>query len=726
MAYMSLKNQKRIVKILIACVILSVILFIRLIYIQVIKSSHYTQMAYDQQTRERSVAAKRGTIYDATGSKVLAQSISVNVVTVVPNSIDKDKKEAVATKLAEILELNKDDVLKKVTKNSSSETIATKIDKDKATKVLEYINNENISGVRVDEDTKRIYPYTELLAQVLGFVGTDNQGLAGVEAAYDSELSGVPGKIVGSTDGKGRETPFTNEQYIAPADGNDIVLTVDATIQSIVEKYLDKAVKENNAEYGMAVVLRPSTGEVLAMSSMPTFDPNNPFEPYTEELKQKWDTLSKEEKSTELNKMWRNKVISDTQEPGSTFKIVTATAALEEHVTDLDKAGEFSCSGSMKIGTWTIKCWRYPRNHGSESLRQGIMNSCNPVFMQVGQRIGIDTYCKYLSAFKLDSKTGIDLPGEATGIMHDPKTMTAIDLATTSFGQTIQITTLQTAVNYAAVANGGNLVQPYVVKEIKSGNGNYDKKIESKVQKQIMSKTTADSLLSALESTVTDGTATSGAVRGYRVAGKTATGENGRGTNLKYLAGYAGIAPVSSPELVVVVNLYDPKGPSGHGGATLCGPVVGSILDESLRYLNVPTDYTLEENTIKEMIVPDLTSKTVSEAKSLLQEKGFTIEADAALEDDKVITDQIPKAGASLMEGSTVRVYFDNSEKQKTDVPDVRNKSAEVATKMFKKAGLNTRIVGSGYVLTQDPTPGSVIEKGSIVTIKCVSTTDLP
>lgn len=225
---------------------------------------------------------------------------------------------------------------------------------------------------------------------------------------------------------------------------------------------------------------------------------------------------------------------------------------------------------------------------------------------------------------------------------------------------------------------------------------------------------------------MTDGTATSGAVRGYRVAGKTATGENGRGANLKYLAGYAGIAPVSSPELVVVVNLYDPKGPSGHGGATLCGPVVGSILDESLRYLNVPTDYTLEENSIKEMIVPDLTSKTVSEAKNLLKEKGFSIEADASLEDDKVITDQIPKAGASLMDGSTVRVYFDNSEKQKTDVPDVRNKSAEVATNMFKKAGLNTRIVGSGYVLTQDPTPGSVIEKGSIVTIKCVSTTDLP
>lgn len=726
MAYMSLKNQKRIITILVICVVLAVILFVRLIYIQVIKSGHYTQMAYEQQTRERTVEAKRGTIYDATATKVLAQSISVNIVTVVPNSIDKEDKDKVATKLAEILELNKDDVLKKVSKNSSSETIASQVDEEKANAVLQYISDEGVSGIRVDEDTKRVYPYTELLAQVLGFVGSDNQGLAGVEAYYDEELSGIPGKIVGSTDGKGRETPFTNEQYIAPVNGNDIVLTIDATIQSIVEKYLDKAVKENLAEYGMAVVLRPSTGEVLAMSTMPTFDPNNPFQPYTDELKAKWDTLTSEEKSAELNKMWRNKVISDTQEPGSTFKLITATAALEENVTELDAAGEFSCSGSMKIGTWTIKCWRYPRNHGSESLRQGIMNSCNPVFMQVGQRIGIDTYCKYLSAFNLDSKTGIDLPGEATGIMHDPETMTAIDLATTSFGQTIQITTLQTAVNYAAVANGGNLVQPYVVKEIKSGNGNYEKKVESKILKQVMSKTTADSLLSALESTVTEGTATSGAVRGYRVAGKTATGENGRGENLKYLAGYAGIAPVSSPELVVVVNLYDPKGPSGHGGATLCGPVVGSILDESLRYLNVPTDYTLEENSIKELVVPDLTSKTVAEAKTLLSEKGFSIAADTQLSDTDIIKNQIPKAGASLMEGSTVRVYIDDSEKQTVEVPDVRNKSAEAATKIMRSAGLNIRIVGSGYVLTQEPTPGSVIEKGSIVTVKCVSTTDLP
>ncbi len=726
MAYMSLKNQKRIMVMLVVCATLVVILLCRLVYIQVIKYDHYSQMAYDQQTRERTVEAKRGTIYDTTGKKVLAQSISVNIITAVPNSIDKDKKEKIATDFAEILGISKDDILSKITKNTSSETIATKVDEEKSKKILAYISDNNISGIRVDEDTQRIYPYTELLAQVLGFVGTDNQGLAGLEAYYDDDLAGIPGKIVGSTDGKGRETPFTNEQYISPIDGKDMILTVDATIQSIVEKYLSKAIKENVAEYGTAVVLRPSTGEVLAMSTMPTFNPNDPFTPNTDELKGKWDSLTKEEKNEALNQMWRNKAISDTAEPGSTFKIVTATAALEENVVELDTPGEFTCTGSMRIGGWTIKCWRYPRSHGSESLRQGIMNSCNPVFMQVSQRIGIDKYCEYLEAFNLYGKTGIDLPGEATGIMHDKKLMTAIDLATTSFGQTIQISTLQTAVNYAAVANGGYLVQPYVVKEVKSSNGNYDKKVESKVLKQVMSKETANELLSALESTAKEGTATTGQVNGYRIAGKTATGENGRGANLKYLAGYAAIAPVTSPQLVVVVNIFNAQGPVGHGGGAVSGPVVSAILDEVLRYLDIKTDYTVEENAIKEKLVPDLIGKTVADAKRLLTDQGFKIASDYDIADTDVIKDQIPKSGASLMENSSVRVYTTDAEKQTVASPDVRNKTSDAAIKALRNAGLNVHVLGAGTVLTQDPTPGAVIQKGSIVTIRCADTTDLP
>jgi stage V sporulation protein D (sporulation-specific penicillin-binding protein) len=427
-----------------------------------------------------------------------------------------------------------------------------------------------------------------------------------------------------------------------------------------------------------------------------------------------------------LNKMWRNKVISDTAEPGSTFKVVTATAALEEKVVEMDTPGEFHCAGIMRIGSWNIKCWRYPLSHGSESLRQGIMNSCNPVFMQVSARIGIEKYCEYIKKFNLDSKTGIDLPGEATGIMHDPKTMTAVDLATTSFGQTIQISTLQTAVNYAAVANGGYLVQPYVVKEIKSDSGNYDKKTESKISKQIMSKSTADSIMSALEDTVISGTAKTGAVKGYRVAGKTATGENGRGNNKVFLAGYVGIAPASSPKIVVALNLYHPTGPSGHGGATTCGPVVSSILEETLRYLDIPEDNAVEQNTIEEKQVPSLVGKTVSEAKNLLIEKGIKIASDATISDTDIIKDQSPKSNMELMEGSSVRVYTTDDPKQTIAVPDVRNKSSKVAIKELQVLGLNVHVEGIGDVINQDPSSTTVIEKGSIITIKCADTSELP
>lgn len=726
MSYMSLKNQKRIMFMLIICVVLAVALFGRFIWIQVVKSEHYTSLAYEQQTRERAVEAKRGTIYDATGEKILAQSISVNIITAVPNSIEKDKKEEIATKLAEILGEEKDTILSKLTKNVSSITIASKVDEEIANKVLEYVNKEEITGIRIDEDVTRVYPYSTLLAQTLGFVGTDNQGLLGIEQYYDDELSGIDGKIVGSTDGKGRETPFTNEQYIEATDGMNLVLTIDATIQSITEKYLQKAVEENYCEYGTAVVMNPKTGAVLAIATSPTFDLNDPFTPNTDELKKAWDSYSTKEKSSALYAMWRNKCISDTAEPGSTFKIVTATAALEENVTTIDKAGEFYCSGAEQVENWSIKCWRYYNPHGSESLRQGIMNSCNPVFMQVGKRIGVQNYIKYLKAFNLYSKTGIDLPLEATGIMHDENAMTTVDLATTSFGQTIQITTLQTAVNYCAVANGGYLVQPYVVKEIKSSDGSYDKKTESKVLKQIMSKSTSDDILSALESTVTEGTAKGAKVNGYRVAGKTATGEQGRGDNTKYLAGFAAIAPVNDPELVVAFNLYDPVGESGHGGATLCAPAVGSILDETLRYLDIAPDYTLQENSIKELVVPNITGMTVSEANKILEEKGFKIGSDVTLKNEEVIKEQIPKAGASLMEGSKIFAYINEDEKQTTVVPDVRNLSLDKAISNLQTANLNVRVVGNGYVLSQDPASDTTLDKGSIITIKCVDTTELP
>ena len=719
MPYVSISSKKRVLFMLAVCSIVVIVLFFRLFYIQVVKAEYYSQKAYSQQTRSKNVEAKRGTIYDTTGEKILAQSISTNIVTAVPNSVNKDKKEDIAQNLAQILEEDKDEILEKLNQKVSSVTIATKVDQEKAEQILTYINDNDITGLSVDEDMLRVYPYGTLLSHVLGFVGTDNQGLAGVEAYYDEELAGNPGKIVASFDGGGRETPFTQEQYVAAEDGKDIVLTIDATIQSIVEKYLSKAVEENIAEYGSIVIMRPSTGEVLAMANYPTFDSNSPFTPNTQELKDAWDTMSSTEKSEALNQMWRNKAISDTQEPGSTFKLITATAALEENIVNIDDK-VFYCAGYVTVGTWDIKCWRYYNPHGEESLREGIMNSCNPVFMQVSQKMGISAFMKYIKAFNLASKTGIDLPGEATGIMHDENTMTDVDLATTSFGQTIQITTLQTAVNYCAVANGGYLVQPYIVREIKSGSGNYDEQIESKVLKQIMSETTASEIMSALVDTVNFGTAKSAKISDYQIAGKTATGENGRGDNTKYLAGFVGIGPASNPEVVVVMNLYNPTGPSGHGGATLCGPVVGSIIDEVLKYLDVQTDYTVSDTENNEIVVPDITGKTYAEAKQTIEDSGFVINTSSEFTDDTIITKQVPKSGASLEAGSSIMTYKDGDEAQVTEVPDVRNLSATEAINAFRGAGLNVRVEGSGYVLTQDVTPYEQIEKGSIVTIKCV------
>ena len=719
MPYVSVNTKKRVLIMLAVCILAVAVLFSRLVYIQIIKSEYYSQKAYTQQTRSKSVEAKRGTIYDTTGDRILAQSISTNIVTAVPNSVNKDKKEEIAQNLAKILELDKDEILNKLNKRVSSVTIATKVDQEKSKALLEYINENEITGISVDEDMLRVYPYGTLLSHVLGFVGTDNQGLAGIEAYYDSNLSGNPGKIVASFDGGGRETPFTQEQYIAAEDGKDIVLTIDATIQSIVEKYLSKAVEENIAEYGSIIIMRPSTGEVLAMANYPTFDPNDPFTPNTQELKDSWENMSTSERSNALNQMWRNKAISYTQEPGSTFKLITSVAALEENIVNIDDK-TFYCSGYVKVGTWDIKCWRYYNPHGSESLREGIMNSCNPVFMQVSQRMGIAAFMKYIRAFNLDSKTGIDLPGEATGIMHDENAMTEVDLATSSFGQTIQITTIQTAVNYCAVANGGYLVQPYIVREIKSGSGNYDEQIESKVLKQIMSETTASEVMSALVDTVNFGTAKSAKISDYQISGKTATGENGRGDNTKYLAGFVGIAPANNPEVVVVMNLFDPKGPSGHGGATLCGPVVGSIIDEVLKYLDVQTDYVVSDTENNEVIIPNITGKTYSEARQIVEESGFSLNTSSEFSDDTIITKQVPKSGASLEPGAIIMAYKDGDEAQKAEVPDVRNMTSNEATSYFRNAGLNVRVEGTGYVLTQDVTPYEQIEKGSIVTIKCV------
>ena len=418
MVEMKLSSKKKIRNALFICFLIILILIGRLGFIQFIQGEELSSLAYEQQTLDRKINPKRGTLYDATGKNVLAVSSTVETVTINPGNISKENKEKVAKKLSELFELDYEKTLKKVTKRSSIETIAKKVNKDKTDELRKWMEENKITtGINIDEDTKRYYPYSTFAAQVIGFCGSDNQGLDGIEAKYDEQLKGKQGSIRRHTDAKGGEIGKEGENYVAAVDGNDLVLTIDFTIQSIVEKYLEEACIDNKCtDGGNIVAMNPQNGDILAMATYPSYNLNKPYEAYTEELKQNWEQLEQAEKTRNLQAVWRNKAIADTYEPGSVFKLITSSAALEEGITDTDNSGEFCCTGGIEVAGVRIKCWRYYRPHGSESLRQALMNSCNPVFIGLGQKIGVQKYYSYLNKFKLLHKTKIDLPGEANSI----------------------------------------------------------------------------------------------------------------------------------------------------------------------------------------------------------------------------------------------------------------------------------------------------------------------
>lgn len=723
MAFASVKHKKRVTILLIFALLGFVAVVLRLFYVQIIKGDYYQELAYNQQTKDRKVEASRGTIYDSSGN-ILAISVSSNTLTVAPTNIASEKRQEVAENIARILEIDVDSVLSKLNKRVSLITIASNIGKEKAIKMSSYIAENELKGIYLDEATTRAYPYGTLLSHTLGFTGVDNQGLFGLEIKYDKDLAGVPGKIVGSIDSGGNETPYDEEEYIEPQNGYNLTLTVDATIQSIVEKNLKKAVIENIADFGTVVIMRPTTGEVLAMATYPDYNPNTPFDPQDEKVVASWDTLSSKEKNNYLNEMWINKCIQSTYEPGSIFKVVTACTALEEGVADTESK-VYNCTSAMRIMGWTINCWRAPRSHGTESLRDGIVNSCNPALMQVASKIGINKYCEYLKALNLYATTGIDLPGEASAQAYTKANMTELDLATTSFGQNISTTTLQNAVIYSAIANGGYLMQPYIVKEVKTEQGNIVKSNEPKSLKQVYSAKTTEDMMSMLYDTVNNGTSKAAQATGYVIAGKTGTAEEDRAKGT-YMASFAGIAPYNDPEIVIIVSIYNPTSSQGHMGGIVAAPVGGTIIEEVLRYMDVDPNYSIQENAKEEMIVPDLTDMTYKKAKEKLQDIGFNIASDVTISDEKIIKDQVPKAGASLTRSSTVRVYESmDALKVTTTVPDVRGYSEKNAISRIRNSGLNVRTVGSGNAIIQYPSAGETVTKGSIITVKFVDTTDL-
>ena len=582
----SLSNKKKMRNGLFVAIIIIILLTTRLGYIQLVWGAELNDKALSQQSQSRKITAKRGTIYDATGKYELAVSSSVEAVTINPGNIKKENKEKVAKTLSDIFKLDYEKTLKKVNKRSSIETIVKQVEKNKTDELRKWMEDNQITtGINIDEDSKRYYPYGDLAAQVIGFCGSDNQGLDGIEAKYNNELKGTNGRIERQTNAAGAS--LGDEEYISAIDGNSLILTIDMTIQSIVEKYLEEACIDNVCTDGGSIIaMNPKNGDILAMATYPAYDLNSPYEPHTDEQKAEWETLDSQDRTTAMQKMWRNKAISDTYEPGSVFKTITSSAALEEGiVTNIDQQGQFCCTGGIEVAGVRIKCWRYYRPHGSESLRLALMNSCNPVFIGLGQKIGVTKYYEYLRKFGLFNKTGIKLPGEANSIFIKEEKAGPVELATISFGQRFEITPLQMITAVSSIANKGTYIKPRIVKSIINSETGERTDMPVETGEQIISKENAEKVLSMMNSVVSEGTGKNAKVEGYQVGGKTGTSEDGVNTG-KYVTSFCGVANTDAPEIVLLITLYNPTGEGGHQGGGVAAPVGGKILSEVLPYLD--------------------------------------------------------------------------------------------------------------------------------------------
>lgn len=656
----TITRKKRMRNMIFVVLIIMFGLAFRIGWIQFKMGNKLQHMAHLQQTLEREFNPKRGTIYDATGEKILAVSASVESITVNPVNISSENKEKVARKLSELFELDYEKVLKKVSKRSSIETIAKKVDKSKTDELRIWLDENNITtGVNIDVDTKRYYPYNSLAAQIIGFCGSDNQGLMGIEAKYDSELKGQNGSIVKLTDAKGGNLDDEGEEYVKAINGNDLILSIDATIQGIAEKYLEEACIDNVCtDGGNIVIMDPNNGDILAMAGYPTYNLNDPYVPMDSEVSANWDNLSKEEKTAEQQKMWRNKAISDAYEPGSTFKLITSSASLEEKITDTDNSGEFCCTGSITISGVTIKCWRYYRPHGSESLRQALMNSCNPVFIGLGQKLGVKTYYSYLNKFGFLRKTGIDLQGEGGSIFLAEEKVGPVELGTIAFGQRFEVTPIQMITAVSSIANGGTYVVPRVVKGIVNSQTGEVKNIEPQKKETVISKETSEKVLSMMQSVVAEGTGKNAQVKGYSIGGKTGTSEDGVNTG-KYVTSFVGVAPISNPKLVILITLYNPTGEGGHQGGGVAAPIASQVLGEVLPYLEVKKDNEKEEDAKNKVAVPNLEGMTIGEAKKVLKDLNLNLEyneENTENEEERIITEQVPVSGVEVLEESSIIV----------------------------------------------------------------------
>lgn len=710
--------------------IIMLLLVFRIAFIQFIQGSDLKQQMYNQLITSRTISPKRGTIYDSTG-KALAISADVDTISIVPSSIvvydkandkiDEEKtkniKESLSKALSEIFELNYDETLEKVSSDSNYITIARKVEKDKVDKLKEWMKKEEFySGINISEDTKRYYPYDNLASSLIGFCGTDNDGLEGLEKAWNDVLTGTPGKVTTAQDAIQEFIPDNNQTYIPAENGSDITLTIDANIQSIVEKYLKQACIDNKCTRGGNVIaMDPKTGDILAMATYPDYNLNTPFEMPASVTEKTWKSMTSEEQYNTIYELFRNRAISDTYEPGSVFKVITASIALEENLAIPDKADVYYCKGYQTVYGTTINC-AYRIKHGHESLREAFAVSCNPAFIQISEKIGATTSYKYYNAYGFFEKTGINTVGEADSIFWKLNDVGPIELATMSFGQRFKITPIQMATAVCAVANNGVLIKPRIVKEIKNTDTGAITTINTAAVRQVISKTTAETMMDLLETVVTDGSGKYAKIKGYSIAGKTGTSEPDYNKNEGYTASFVAISPTENPELVLLVTLYDPQGPKGYSGNTVAAPVAAQMLKEILPYMQISTDNSESTSTTKTITLPNVTNKTVAEAEKLLKNAGFTVSTSASSTD--IVTEQYPTKGYELVNGSIVKLYTETENTRVSkQVPDLTGKSLYQVKTLLKELNLNYSVTGSGTVVSQEPIANTSVEEGTIIKV---------
>lgn len=727
----TIRMWRRALFVLIALIVIGfgVIVF-RLVQLQIVQGESLQQMATEQQLKDTKINAQRGTIYDC-NMKPLAQSATVWTVVLESAYLkDDDTKEKVANGLSQILDMNKDEILEKANKKSFYTVVKRKVESDIKDKIIEFQKDNKITtGIRLVEDYKRYYPYGDFASCVIGFTGTDSQGLSGLESYYNEYLTGQSGRLVTARNAIGTDMPFDYEKMIPAQNGSNLVLCIDEVIQHFLEKELEEGIINNKVmNRAGAIMMDVNTGAVLGMAVKGGYDLNHPFEIADATVKERIESLPEEERSKAkaeaLEAQWRNKIVNDTYMPGSVYKQITTAMAFEENL--INEKTNFNCTGSFVPfnGARPIKCHKHG-GHGSQLFERAFCNSCNPAFIQIGQLIGAERFYKYYQAFGFTEKTGIDLPGEANGIFFSKDgSMGPMDLAVASFGQNFSITPLQMVTAAAAIANGGHLVKPHVVKQIIDSDGNIIKNFDRVEKRQVISEDTSKRICKLLMQNAIDGGAKNGYVPGYRVGGKTGTSQkigNSGPDGMDYIASFCGMAPADNPKVILLIYYDTPKGPSYYGAA-VAAPTFAKIMQDALPYLGIERKYTDEEIEQLDIPVPFLVGSSVSQAKN----QAINLQLNPVIygEGESVVA-QIPEVGTKIPKGGKIVLYTDaDSSNKKSVVPKFTGLSLSAANKAAAEAGLNITIKGASLsgnlsvCASQSIAEGTQVNQGTVIALE--------